>query len=256
MISPNVPLECTYQVGGSLSKNCPTYVERQADRELYHSLIKGEFCYVFNSRQIGKSSLRLRVKHLLQQEGYHCASIDLTMIGGENVTPVQWYLGLASELWRSFRLLGKVNLKTWWQNLENLSPVQKISRFIEDVLLKFVPGKIVIFIDEIDSVKSLDFSTDDFFALIRFCYNQRATSLAYQRLNWALFGVTTPSDLITDNFRTPFNIGKAIELRGFQIHEIDPLARGLEDKFDNTHAVLKEILYWSGGQPFFNTKAM
>lgn len=243
-----------YQVGGSLSNHSPTYVERQADRELYQSLTKGEFCYVFNSRQMGKSSLRLRIKHLLQQEGYCCASIDLTMIGGENVTPKQWYLGLASELWRSFRLVGKINLKTWWRTLEHLSPVQKFSRFLEDVVLQFVPGKIVIFIDEIDSVKSLDFTTDDLFALIRFCYNQRAENLAYQRLNWALFGVTTPSDLISDNYRTPFNIGKAIELRGFQLQEIAPLAKGLEHKFANHQAVLKEILVWSGGQPFLTQK--
>jgi hypothetical protein len=32
--------------------------------------------------------------------------------------------------------------------------------------------------DEVDSVLSLNFSTDDFFALIRACYNQRVDKLA------------------------------------------------------------------------------
>jgi hypothetical protein len=250
----NINSEFSYQVGGSLAKNSPFYVERKADHELYDSLKRGQFCYVFNSRQMGKSSLRLRVKHLLEQEGYKCASLDLTMIGGENLTPVQWYLGLASELWRSFRLINKVNLKTWWKELENLSPVQKLSRFIEDILLQYLPEKIFIFVDEIDTVKSLDFSTDDFFALMRFCYNQRGENPAYCRLNWALFGVTTPSELITDKVRTPFNIGKAIELKGFQIEEISSLAKGLERKVDNPQATLKEILAWTGGQPFLTQK--
>lgn len=246
--------ELSYQLGGCLGKNSPIYVERKADKELYHSLKKGEFCYVFNSRQMGKSSLRLRVKHQLEKEGYKCASLDLTMIGGENLTPLQWYLGLTFELWRSFRLVNKFNLKTWWKNLENLSPIQKLSQFIEDVLLTYIEEKIFIFIDEIDTVKSLNFSTDDFFALIRFCYNQRGDNLAYNRLNWALFGVTTPSELIKDKIRTPFNIGKAIELKGFQWEEISPLAKGLEGKIHNPQATLKEILAWTEGQPFLTQK--
>ncbi len=249
-----INLESNYQVGGSLGKNSTIYVERKADKELYHSLKQGEFCYVFNSRQMGKSSLRLRIKHRLETEGYQCASIDLTMIGGEDLTSAQWYFGLASELWRSFRLIKKVNLKIWWKQQENLSPVQKFSQFIEDILLEHIQGKIFIFVDEIDTVKSLDFSTDDFFALIRFCYNQRADNNDYSRLNWALFGVTTPSDLISNNFRTPFNIGKAIELTGFQWQEVSPLIKGLEGKVDNPQATLKEILIWTNGQPFLTQK--
>jgi hypothetical protein len=47
------------------------------------------------------------------------------------------------------------------------------------------PKKIFIFVDEIDSILGLYFPVDDFFALIRFCYNQRATNPAYHRLSFA-----------------------------------------------------------------------
>ena len=244
-----------YKLGGSLEYQHPTYVIRQADSDLYEGLKNGDLCYVLNSRQMGKSSLRVHTMKQLKEEGIKCASVDLTRIGS-HVTPSEWYGGLVSELLRGFGLSKKVNFGTWWREREFLPPKQRLSELselIDDVLLTEFPGKIIIFIDEVDSILRISFK-DDFFAFIRACYNQRADNPEYQRLTFCLLGVATPSNLIADKNRTPFNIGRAIELNGFQLNEVESLMQGLEDIVARPQAILSEVLKWTGGQPFLTQK--
>ncbi len=244
----------TYQVGGSLPNSAHTYVERRADTTLFNSLIAGEFCYVLNARQMGKSSLRVQVMQRLLQAGVACAAVDITKIGSQNINSEQWYASLIGALVQGFELGDRFQLRAWWRERQYLAPVQRLGEFIETVLLELLPMPLVVFIDEIDSLLSLPFATDDFFTWMRACYNQRVDNSAFNRLTFALLGVTTPANLIQDKQRTPFNIGQAIPLEGLTLPAAAPLAEGLRHLSPNPETVLQAILDWTGGQPFLTQK--
>ncbi|MBG0748487.1 MAG: AAA-like domain-containing protein, partial [Planktothrix agardhii KL2] len=239
-----------YQTGGSLEYEHPSYIKRQADKDLYNALKAGEFCYVLNARQMGKSSLQVQILNRLEAEKVKCVPIDLTDIG-TNLTQDKWYFSLIEQIVRVLELYD-LDHEQWWNHRKSISNNLRLSQFIEDVVLVHIPDKIVIFLDEIDTTLKLERDlTDNFFALIRVFYNKRSLNPQYKRLTFCLLGVAAASDLMPDPLTTPFNIGREIHLKGFKDeHEAERLAVGFDKISKQPKQILAEILNWTGGQPF------
>ncbi|HLV79534.1 MAG TPA: AAA-like domain-containing protein, partial [Chthonomonadaceae bacterium] len=257
MITQPVPF---YITGGTLPRDAPSYIERQADADLLEGLRQGQFCYVLTSRQMGKSSLMVRTAARLREEEVAVAVLDLTAVG-QNANPGQWYDGLLNLLARALDL--EDEMEEFWLAHERLGPLQRWMQALEEVVLPKIPGPVVLFVDEIDAVRSLPFSADEFFAAIRECYNRRVENADFERLSFCLLGVATPSDLIRDTRNTPFNIGRRIELTDFTLKEASPLAAGLI-RGDQAlslpvgdpaaQQLLSRVLYWTGGHPYLTQR--
>ncbi|MBM3834823.1 MAG: hypothetical protein FJ403_16425 [Verrucomicrobia bacterium] len=238
-----------YVTGGTLPLDAPCYVERQADRDLYQGLVLSEFCYVLTARQMGKSSIMIRAAKRLRQRNIQVVVLDLTAIG-QNVTPEQWYNGLIARLGRQVDLEDK--LEHFWVEKQRVSPIQRFISAIHDVVLAERTEPLVIFVDEIDAVRSLPFSTDEFFAAIRECYNRRVEDPEFKRVAFCLLGVASPADLIRDPRITPFHIGHRIELTDFTKSQSAAMTEGL--RCSNADAVLDRVLYWTNGHPYLTQR--
>jgi hypothetical protein len=84
-MNPQQPAASFFVLGGTLKTDAPSYVQRRADTELHDALQAGHFCYVLTSRQMGKSSLMVRMAVRLRAEGAKVPVLDLTALG-QNLT--------------------------------------------------------------------------------------------------------------------------------------------------------------------------
>ncbi|MGH9940422.1 MAG: AAA-like domain-containing protein, partial [Blastocatellia bacterium] len=238
-----------FVTGGTLPPDAPSYVERQADLNLHENLLRGEYCYVLTARQMGKSSLMVRTAEKLRAAGVGVRIADLTSVG-QNLSVEQWYVSLLG--WIGMGLEGiEEEIEKFWLAQPLISPVQKMARALREIILPRFDGPLVVFIDEVDYVKSLPFPLDEFFAAVRELYNLRAEDARMRRLTFCLVGVATPSDLIRDKSATPFNIGRRIELHDFTAAEAATLVRGLGQ---GGQRLLDRALHWTGGHPYLTQR--
>lgn len=260
-----------FVAGGTLPRNAPCYVERSADALLLDLLTQGDFCYVLTARQMGKSSLMARTANLLRNQHHRTVILDLTEIG-QNLNAEQWYTGLAASV--AEQLDRESEGQHVWAEKAAMGPCQRFFSLL-DVLLASLRSKeeerkdtpqtetrglgsqLVIFIDEIDTVRSLPFSTDEFFAAVRAAHNRRNREDESSNITFCLLGVASPSDLIRDTRLTPFNIGHRVELHDFTRKEIRPLAEGLTRgalSSERAAAVLDRVMYWTKGHPYLTQR--
>lgn len=246
--------ESFYQIqAGTLPLNAPTYVVRKADEQLYQFACSthgvNRVCYILAARQMGKSSLMVRTAKRLTDEGSVCVKVYLQQLGRVESEKALWFnllhLICQEVAVQKENLLSRLDL--FWDKTPELQPTMRSEKFlIEEILTQIDERKLIIFIDEIQTLA--DWSLQDSFIGFIKTLSENRDKPPLQRLYFVLLGVAKPSDLITSSSFS-LNLGERIELGGLLTRDCKPLQTGLETVTDDPIA-LESILHWTGGQPF------
>ncbi|NER22561.1 MAG: hypothetical protein F6J96_18045 [Symploca sp. SIO1C2] len=249
----------TYQTqGGTLPLTAPTYVSRQVDEELYQfAAVEHEsnrVCSVLAPRQMGKSSLMARTAKRLSDRGSLCVQINLQELGRVTSDESLWY-SLLEEICKQVDETIEKNspidftstLDQVWYTKQDKSAAKRFTSFLtEEILPKIQGQKLIVFLDEIQSLIKWELQ-DSFIGYIK-ATSDNINQPILQKLNFVLLGVAKPSEFVSSS-DVALNVGEQLEI-GYLRGDCQPLHQGLQRITPQPETVIRIILNWTGGQPF------
>jgi len=242
-----------FSVGAPLHAVRAGYVRRDADELLYQTVASGRYAHVLAPDRSGKSSLIAATAARLEANGHKVGILDLEQIGVRDGggDPGRWYYNVAYRLLRQLRI--RYDLQSWWHDKSILSNRQRLLEFYSEILLQFVPERIVVFVDEIQCIENLP-SAEQLLASFRAAHNARTTDPDFSRLTFVLLGECDPVSLVAEPELSPFNVTQQIILEDFSREQIEIFATELNQGVDAARAALDRIYYWTRGQPYLTQK--
>jgi tetratricopeptide (TPR) repeat protein len=222
------------------------YVERDADQQLKRVIDDmGRPAYVLVARQMGKTNLLLHAKRKYQKKGDIFVYLD---VSNPLETVLEFFNSIVDAIIDTGLLPDSV-VSELLQEREKAPPLAAHRLHERELrkILAVIPGKLVIFLDEVDALGSRQYS-DQVFAYIRSIYFAARTNFPeFNRLSYVLSGVAEPSELIKNKDISPFNIGQKIYLDDFSRDEFNQLCKKADQAFDLN--ALERIFYWTSGNP-------
>ncbi len=242
-----------FSVGAPLHAVRAGYVRRKADDLLYEAVVAGQFAHVLAPDHTGKSSLIAATAARLENNGCKVAILDLAQIGVRDggSDPGRWYYNVAYRLLRQLRI--RYDLQSWWQDKSILSNRQRLVEFYSEIILQFVPERVVVFIDEIQVIEHLPYA-DQLLVSIRAAHNARTTDPDFSRLSFVLMGECDPTSLVEEAELSPFSVTLQVPLGDFSRADLDIFSTELNLESEDAVLALDRVFYWTRGQPYLSQK--
>lgn len=220
------------------------YVNRNADNQLKNIIDEMQRPgYVLVARQMGKTNLLFNAKRKLENSNRLFAYIDLSNVFKKERECYRYLIDNIIE--PNEILFEEIKNELIALREEKLPPHNEYFKSLR-LILECFNGDIVVILDEIDALRSVDYS-DNIFAQIRSNYFSRTSYSVFERLTYILSGVIEPTELIKDKNKSPFNIGEKIYLDDFTLEEHEEFIKKSELQLSDD--LSQEIYKWTKGNP-------
>jgi AAA-like domain len=231
---------------GAVSLGSSFYLERVPFEERIRQEIRkpGGLVRIKAPKEMGKTSLLLRILDSAKSIGYRTVSLNLEQVDQASLEDVNQFLRwLCANVARQLQL--KPNLDEHW----DLDLGSKISctAYFQDYLLESIATPLVLAFDEVNQIFEYPQIAKGFFPLLRSWYEEAKTLPIWQKLRLIVVHSTEIYVPLQLN-QSPFNVGLPVQLSGFSLEEVRQLARcyGLDWETGDEAQQLTDLV---GGHP-------
>jgi transcriptional regulator with XRE-family HTH domain len=231
---------------GAVPLGSPFYLERAPLEEQVEQEIRkpGALVRIKAPREMGKTSLLLRILDYAREMGYRTVSLNLEQVDRAILSDLNQFLRwLCANVARQLQL--KPRLDEYWD--EDLGSKISCTLYFQDYLLESIDTPLVLALDEVSQVFEHPQVAKDFLPLLRSWYEEAKTLPIWQKLRLIVVHSTEIYVPLQLN-QSPFNVGLPIQLNAFSKEEVQQLAQcyGL-DWSDGEEA--RQLMNMVGGHP-------
>jgi hypothetical protein len=243
------PLE---QPEGQIPLDSAYYIDRPPiETDCYESVLKpGALIRVKAPRQMGKSSLMMRILDHASKESYKTVSLNFQLIDGELLGNLDLFLRwFAASITDALSLPEK--LDEHWQGV--LGSKNKCTNYFQRYLLLSIDTPVALGLDEVDEVFNHPAIANGFFALLRAWHEQAKNDPVWKKLR--LIIVHSQEVYIPLNIsQSPFNVGLPIELPDLSQEQVQDLVQ--RHGLNWTGEQIQQLITLVGGHPYLTRVAL
>jgi hypothetical protein len=246
--SASAPLEMPE---GTMDPQSTLYVERPSDYTALAAIARqGITLSIKAPRQMGKSSLLMRIVDTATRQGKRVALLDFQLFEKAALTDANTFFRQFC-FWLTIEMGVEDRLDDYWP--APLGNTQRCTRYVSRHLLPNLGNPLVLALDEVETIFETAFR-DDFFGMLRSWHNSRAGSPIWKQLDLALVTSTEPYQLIGNLNQSPFNVGTQIELTDFTPEQVADLNHRHGSPLHPDQ--IPECMALFGGQPYLVRRAL
>ncbi len=231
---------------GSVPLGSPFYLERtplqtQIDREIGSP---GAMVRIKAPREMGKTSLLLRIIDNAKQQGYRTVSLNLEQFDRSMMSDLDRFLrSICANIARQLQI--KPCLDDYWD--ADLGSKISCTYYFQEYLLQEVNTPLVLAFDELNQIFEYPEIAKDFLPLLRSWYEESKTLPMWQKLRLIVVH-STEIYIPLQLDRSPFNIGLPVQLNTFCLDEVQELAQRYGLNWGDESAA-KQLMYLVSGHP-------